>query len=144
MTTYEDTLARDSFLVQIKRDNDLSGDDPQLMVSLHNIEFTKRIEGYFEVASDVFFSKLIYLLYIKRVGATEDFEKAKEKAKSILINELEEKKYNLLEKTASQPRESFDHGKMVKKLLLLNSAISILERERTDMLFNRYENFESQ
>ncbi len=102
-------------------------DDTKLLVSLHDIEFSKEKEGYLEVATDIFFSRLLHLLYVRNVEAGKDFETAKEKAKTVLISQLEKKKQTLLTKSVFQNDSAKDYGMRGKRLFLLNKAISILE-----------------
>ena len=139
MAIDEVVYANRRLLRVLGEDNERYEDDIKLMVSLHNIEFSQRIEGYLEVANNVFFSNLIYLLYIKKIAAGEDFETAKEKNKSVLIKELERKKSLVLKRSSVRSTEALDCEKTDRKLVLLNKAIFILKRDEKETAFGGFD-----
>ena len=139
MAIDEVVYANRRLLRVLGEDNERYEDDTKLMVSLHSIEFSQRIEGYLEVANNVFFSNLIYLLYIKKIAAGEDFEAAKEKNKSVLIKELERKKSLVLKRSSVRSTEALDCEKTDRKLVLLNKAIFILKRDEKETLFGGFD-----
>lgn len=110
-------------------------DDTKLLLSLHSVDFSEKRVGYWEVASDIYFSNFIYLLYVRNVEAGKNFERAKEKTKSVLIYELEKKKYALLAKTAFQGDHFIDFDNTGRKLILLDRAISVLESCKSESAF---------
>ena len=127
-----------SGLREQKDSKDRVKDDTKLLVSLHEIEFSKEKDGYLEVATDIFFSRLLHLLYVRNVEAGKDFETAKEKAKTVLISQLEKKKQTLLTKSIFQSDNAKDYGIRGKRLFLLNKAISILEAYNGEQLYYNY------
>ena len=139
MAIDEVVFANRKLLRVLGEDNERYKDDTKLMVSLHSIEFSQRKEGYLEVANDVFFSNLIYLLYIKKIAAGADLETAKEKNKSVLIKELERKKSLVLKRSSVRSTEALDRGKTDRKLVLLNKAIFILKRGEKETAFGGFD-----
>jgi hypothetical protein len=135
----EVVFANRKLLRVLGEDNERYKDDTKLMVSLHSIEFSHRKEGYLEVANDVFFSNLIYLLYIKKIVAGADLETAKEKNKSVLIKELERKKSLVLKRSSVRSTDALDCGKTDRKLVLLNKAIFILKRDEKETAFGGFD-----
>ena len=59
----------------------------------------------------MFFSNLIYLLYIKKIVDGADLETDKEKNKSVLIKELERKKSLVLKRSSVRSTDALDCGK---------------------------------
>ncbi|MEM0134749.1 MAG: hypothetical protein QXU18_05900 [Thermoplasmatales archaeon] len=110
-----------------------------LLVSLHGIEFSGATEGYFQVANNIYFSNLLYLLYVKRVMAGHDFERAKEKAKQVLVSQLERRKYEIISRPSIQDDEILGNVDTGRKLTLLNRAISVLEAEKSDSIYCNYD-----
>ena len=135
MTTYEEANERISLLKPYRESVKRTQGDANLLVSLHRIEFSMKKEDYFEVAPNVFFSNLLYLLYVKKVAAGNDFESAKERAKMVLINELEKRKYLLLSRTTLLNEDDIDSIESGRKLVLMDRAISFLETEKNDTVF---------
>ncbi len=135
MSTEEWVLKRNSLTRNaLTREKGKEGDS-KLLVSLHSIEFSRNNEGYFQVADDIFFSNLLYLLYIKKVAAGDDFETAKEKVKSVLLSQLERKKYDLIVNDIATDIESIDSTENERKLTLLNRAITLLETDKSDAVY---------
>ncbi|MDA8055251.1 MAG: hypothetical protein M0Z77_06320 [Thermoplasmatales archaeon] len=135
MSTEEWVLEKNGYVKNQGKSKNFSREESKLLVSLHSIEFTKNPEGYFQVASDIYFSNLLYLLYVKKVSAGNDFETAKERAKSVLVNQLEKKKYDILSKATIENENTLDSIKTGRKLMLLNRAISVLENEKSDGVY---------
>lgn len=138
MTTYKELETKDRILRSLREDQKNRTGDTKLLVSLHKIEFSTKVDGYFEVATDIFFSNLLYLLYIRNVVAGDDFETAKERAKFVLIDELEKKKYTLLARSTyrtEDPIDSFDTG---RQIVMLDKALSVLETGKSDGIFCNY------
>lgn len=138
MSTYEDLGPSDRLLKLYKEDLRRGTDELKLLVSLHRIEFSPRTDEYLEVAADVYFSNLLYLLYIRKVAAGSDFEVAKDRAKFILISDLEKKKYNILKRAASMIEDSNESIKVGKQLVLIDKAIAVLETGESDGIFCNY------
>lgn len=99
----------------------------KLLISLHSIEFSDSSDGYYRLSKDIFISWLTFLLYIRKVSAGPDFERAKARTKDILLGEIEQEKMNILENfTYSEIGDSPDIQEAYAKIDLLNRAISIL------------------
>ncbi|MCL5789053.1 MAG: hypothetical protein M1290_01140 [Candidatus Thermoplasmatota archaeon] len=138
MTTYDGTEVRDRLLKPFKENLREQRENVNLLVSLHNIEFSSGREDYFEVVPNVFFSNLLYLLYVKKVTAGRDFESAKERAKVILIGALEKRKFALLSKTSILNEDEMDSIDTGRKLVLMDRAISYLENGKSEEVFCNY------
>jgi FAD synthase len=130
MTTYEEADERGRLLKPFRENLERVPEDTNLLVSLHKIEFSRKREDYFEIAPNVFFSNLLYLLYVKRVAAGNDFESAKERAKLLLINELEKRRYALLSRMTLLNEDEIDSLDAGRKLILMDRAISFLEERK--------------
>lgn len=138
MTTSQEIASKERFLKEYRRDSHTDTDDSRLLVSLHSIEFSEKTNGYFEVASDIYFSNLLYLLYIKKVTAGNDFETAKDRAKSVLISELEKRRYSILAKAISVNEDALDSVATGRRLILIDRAISLLETNKADDVYCNY------
>ncbi len=138
MTTYDGTEVRDRLLKPFKENLREQRENVNLLVSLHNIEFSSGREDYFEVVPNVFFSNLLYLLYVKKVTAGRDFESAKERAKVILIGALEKRKFALLSNTSILNEDEMDSIDTGRKLVLMDRAISYLENGKSEEVFCNY------
>jgi hypothetical protein len=138
LTTYDGTEVRDRLLKPFKENLREQRENVNLLVSLHNIEFSSGREDYFEVVPNVFFSNLLYLLYVKKVTAGRDFESAKERAKVILIGALEKRKFALLSKTSILNEDEMDSIDTGRKLVLMDRAISYLENGKSEEVFCNY------
>lgn len=98
--------------------------ESELLVSLQKVEFSKMRPGFFKVAPNVFFSELVYLLYITKPAVSQEFERAREKVKHVLLSALGEKRDELMEMRLSGGMDGAgDEGRKVE---LLDRAISIL------------------
>lgn len=135
MSTEEWVLKRNTYTKNLLKKEKTKEDDSKLLVSLHSIEFSRNNEGYFQVADDIFFSNLLYILYIKKVAAGNDFETAKEKVKSVLLSQLERKKYDLIANEFPGDTEALDSLENERKVALLNRAITLLETEKSDAIY---------
>ena len=138
MTTSQEIASKERFLKEYRRDSNPDTNDSRLLVSLRSIEFSEKTNGYLEVASDIYFSNLLYLLYIKKVTAGNDFETAKNKVKSVLIGELEKKRYSILTRAASLNEDTLDSVITERKLVLIDRAIYLLETDESDGVYCNY------
>ena len=139
MTTSQELASKERLMKEYRKNIYPGDEDFRLLISLHSIEFSKKTNGYFEVASDIFFSNLLYLLYIKRVTAGHDFETAKDKAKSVLISELEKKRYSILASAISENEETLESVVTGRKLILIDRAIFLLETKKDEDVYCNYD-----
>ena len=139
MTRSQELSLKEGLMKEYRKDSYPGDEDSRLLISLHSIEFSKKTNGYFEVANDIFFSNLLYLLYIKKVTAGNDFETAKDRAKSVLISELEKKRYSILASAISENEETLDSVVTGRKLILIDRAISLLETNKDEDVYCNYD-----
>ncbi|MEM0167842.1 MAG: hypothetical protein QW515_04355 [Thermoplasmatales archaeon] len=99
----------------------------KLLVSFNDIEFSSFDNGYYEVIPGVFFSVLLYLLYVKNVKAGDKFELAKDKARAVLISDLEKKKEEIVASSKDVNSVKYASRSFKEKVYLLDRAISYLK-----------------
>lgn len=104
----------------------------KLLISFHKVEFSYVAKGYYRLTRDIFISGLPFLLYIKNVTLNKgnsNFEMAKEKARSVLLQEIEEQKISLTRSNRESLMERYtDSDETRTKVELLDQAMSILQK----------------
>lgn len=99
----------------------------KVLVSLQKIRFSYDPEDYLEVTTDVFFNGLLYLLFVKKITSSKEFELINANAKEAITNMLDSeiKKLSL----ASAFHDFSVEGYLLnnKKILLLKKAILFLQ-----------------
>ncbi len=100
----------------------------KLLISFSKVKFDHSSVGYYRVARNIFISGLPYMLYFKNLSigrVSDDFEKAKEIAKKVLIKHIEDRRERIkdLELICDGPTEL----RCIEiRLELLERALTIL------------------
>jgi hypothetical protein len=90
-----------------------------LIVSMKSVGFSEMTDGYVEVFPGIFFSNLVYLLFVQNIRGGMDFEKAKYHAGESLVLEMKRIRGSLQDGGVT--------GRSRKRLILLDRAIAVLE-----------------
>jgi hypothetical protein len=107
-----------------------TGSGIKLLISLHKIEFSNKTHGYYKLTTDIFVSGLTFLLYVRRVTAGDDFEKAKVRAKRVLLEQIEEEKLNLISESVDTSLGTLPKAEEIReKVALLDQALSIFKED---------------
>jgi hypothetical protein len=102
----------------------------KLLVSFSDVSFSSFDNGYYEVLPGVYFSTLLYILYVNDAKAGNDFENAKNKARKVLIDNLEKKRKTLI-RTSRSLKDSKTARIVKRKIQLIMTAISFLESQES-------------
>ncbi len=104
------------------------GSELKLLISFSKIEFSHETNGYYELARDIFVSGIPYLLYVKNIVVDvvgKDFDIVKQRARTVLLEEMKEKKMDLI--STEVVNDSLQLKETMTKVKLLERAISILK-----------------
>jgi len=102
----------------------------KLLVSFSDVSFSSFDNGYYEVLPGVYFSTLLYILYVNDAKAGNDFENAKNKARKVLIENLEKKRKTLIRSSRSL-KDSKTARIIKRKIQLIMTAVSYLESQES-------------
>jgi hypothetical protein len=102
----------------------------KLLVSFSDVSFSSFDNGYYEVLPGVYFSTLLYILYVNDAKAGNDFENAKNKARKVLIDNLEKKRKTLI-RTSRSLKDSKTARIIKRKIQLIMTAVSYLESQES-------------
>jgi len=102
----------------------------KLLVSFSDVSFSSFDNGYYEVLPGVYFSTLLYILYVNDAKAGNDFENAKNKARKVLIENLEKKRKTLI-RTSRSLKDSKTARIIKRKIQLIMTAVSYLESQES-------------